>query len=534
MMNEKTPETLIELVFQKARKEPNAVVFYCLENNEWKPILWSAYIKDILAVASWLKERQVNRGDTVAIILPSCYYWDVLEKAILLAGGIPVGIEPFAASDQQEYLQYLAKTKLVIRSVDEIKHATKKAIVETEFPHISKDDPATFIFTSGTTGNSKPIIYTHDQFILAASAILTIFHDVSSKDRSISWFPLANLFQRMMNLCGIMRGTPIYFVEDPTKIIQAIQRIKPTILIGVPRFYEKIYNGIIEKVKTQPTWQQRLIHYAFKTNSKNILNPFFDLLIFKPMRKILGGQIRYMITGSASCPKHLFTFFDRVGITFLEAYGISENIIPVCINSPRDKRFGSVGKILEPNEVKLGGEEILVKGPGLFKGYVGFDTKNLFTDEGYYKTGDLGYFDNEGFLYITGRNNDVFIISTGRKISALKVQMALKQIPNIEQILIVGEGRKTLVALIYLDPKLPEEDLKKLILHYSKSLKPYEKISGCLVLKEPFSIKAKEVTTSLKLRRHLIEDKFASEIDELYRRIDEEVEKGSLVICQQV
>ncbi len=355
-------------------------------------------------------------------------------------------------------------------------------------------DLATIVYTSGTTGAAKGIPYRHDQLMAACRSLYRAYSELEPGDRTICWLPLSAMFQRMANLLSIACGMITYLVDNPRSVFEDITSIKPHFFIGVPRFYEKLDEAITDNDST----------------------PILEGL----------SQVKLMISGSAPISVAILESLQQHGIAVREAYGLSENLVPVALNRLSDYRFGTVGKPLEPNTVKLADDgEILVKGPGLFSGYLGdVQEGDRFTEDGFYRTGDVGAFDQDGFLSITGRNSDLFKTSTGRRVSPTKVEAAYAKCRYVNQMVVIGAGRKYLAALITpSEYSMPSEDLtpqmldeiKSELLAAGESLNPYERVQAFGLLPRPFI--SDELTPTQKLRRGVILTKYASLIDRLYQ-----------------
>jgi long-chain acyl-CoA synthetase len=362
----------------------------------------------------------------------------------------------------------------------------------------------------------------------------------------------------MMNVIFAAAGGAVYFCEDPRNVMDTIGEIKPAIFIGVPRFYEKVYEGFQNRIGKMPAVQKGLVKWAVKIGDRTAavrrdakrpawmltrLHAVVDGLLLRKMREVMGGEMRYMVTGSAPCPTQVLEFFDAVGIPLVEAYGMSENIVPIASNRPGEYRFGSVGKPLKSNQVRLSPEgEVLVKGPGVFSGYYRAEKpRQGFTEDGFYASSDYGFFDERGFLYLIGRKSEIIKTSTGRRISLAHVEEVIREIPLVDQVVVVGSGRKALVGLVTLNEEMvgaqargvrtePQAEgsgletgvidrLAEEIARKGQALKPYERLRGCIVFCTPFTVDAGELTLNLKVKRNVIEQKYGDEINQLYAAI---------------
>lgn len=591
--------TVPALLYERAEKNPDGIAYYFRsKNRSWETMTWLIYWQRVARIAHQLTQRGVQAGERIAIMAPSSVQWDILDKATLLAGAIVVGIDHQTSVAQQQYiLRHSEASVLIVKDAAalnsigaDLLKALRIIIVlnETSAERVgprlihwvellagdtsmapatwpSADDPAVLIYTSGTTGSPKGILFTHRQLIIAVRAIVEGLA-LREEDCAISWLPLANLFQRMINLCCIGCGAATYFVDNPAQILEEVAAIRPTFFIGVPRFYEKLYQRIQDTIARLPEWRRALVDAALRHGGEfahyqrekltvpwlvKLRQRLLDALVLAKLRSVMGGRMRFMITGSAPAAKPMLDFFYAIGLPLLEAYGMSENVVPMAFNRPHDWRPGSVGKPLAINEIESTPDgELLVCGPGLCKGYYKADNPaERFTEEGFFITGDNGYFDADGFLYLRGRTTDLIKTSTGRRLSPLKIEAALREIPLIDQALVVGNNRKELTAIITVDRQklaevLPtlelqapaESDntlleplfrlLKQDINAIAGNLAPYERVRGCLVVTGGFSVEGGQLTTNLKRRRAAIERLYAAQIDALYAAIEQQRRGG--------
>jgi long-chain acyl-CoA synthetase len=530
--------------------------------------------------------------------------WEYVQMAILMSGGVVVGIAPHDLDENINEIANRAKlVGLVIQNSSLLKkistqvRSNLKFIVGMEdtaqdneienfmrLTHLQKPknqdsggssdksrgkDPATIIFTSGTTGTPKGIMYTHEQVCLACASILEAFNDIKEDSNLVCWLPLSNLFQRMINFCAIVTGASTYFVENPRDVVKYITSVNPHIFIGVPRFFEKLYSGIMDGVNQKPLWMRKLIQWALKVGDAHasslrlkktpafttrISHIILDSLILKRLGQFMGSNLKYMISGSAPIPQWLLERFHAMGILIFEAYGISENIIPVAMNSPGAVKFGTVGKPLSGNEIKfLDDGELLVKGPGIFSGYYNDESKkSSLTSDGYLSTGDYAAIDNEGFITLTGRKSEIFKTSTGRRIAPVGIEDRIRMAPYVEHAVVFGAGRKFLVVLLSIScpllferarelnmaldenqatiPTVLYDTIKQDVIQEVAPLPKYQRPAGLLLTPHPFTVKGRELTGNLKLRRKNIEEKFKEHISELYAKLEETQHTDDIVI----
>ena len=574
--------TIPELLAARARRSGERIAYRTRDKDgAWQSLTWREVEARVLAMAAGLQALGLGAGDRLAIMMPTGLRWELLEKAALTLGAAVVGIDSHAAPAHKAFILGQSRAKaLVLSEAGDLAGlegvalpALERVIVEAEtLPNAGgrfdlhrwadfaalcegrpaahqspvADTPAAITYTSGTGGQPKGIVYSHRQMLIACESLLEAFGPITEADSAVCWLPLSNLFQRVMNLCGVGSGAACSFVEDPRRIVDELGEIRPTIFIGVPRFYEKLREGIRARLEAQPAWRRGLAALALESGEAlaeahqaetpvgaalRLRHALLDRLVLTRLRAVMGGRIRFMITGSAPAPAPVLGFYESLGLPLLEAYGLSENIVPVAVNRPGARRPGTVGRPLAPNEVRIAADgEVLVRGPGLFGGYLESQPGGAALDaEGFFATGDLGGLDPQGFLRLTGRKREIIKTSTGRRIGPQPLEAALREIPGVEQALVVGNGCKTLAALVTpaLEGQEPaaaaaalEGRLGQALAAHNGRSAPYERIAACLVLAESFTVLDGHLTPSLKLRRSWLEQRYAGEIERLYEALE--------------
>lgn len=536
-----------------------------LSGGGWQSFTWHEVWQQVQEAACALRRLGLKRGDRMAIVARTRVEWQIAELAGQLAGGIIVGIDPHASAEQISFLldhaeasALLADDREILAKVPAATQNRLKFIVAFDHEPGLKcvpwreliaggqwteslpdgDDAAALLFTAGTTGSPKAILYTHAQIVAGCRAIDGAFPPLEPSDSMVCWLPMSHLFQRMANVAAMNRGLTTYFAEDPRKIMDDVRLIRPAVFIAVPRFYEKLYDGIQLRLAEMPGWKRRLAERAVSTGierSQRLLVgaavpaqlqarfAILDWLVLRQIRKAMGGRIKFMITGSAPTPRWLLEYLFALGWLVLEAYGMSENTVPIAMNTPGRFRFGSVGPRLPGNELRLAEDgEVLVKGAGLFAGYEKTDQGDeLFTPDGFYKSGDYGHLDADGFLFLHGRRGDIFKLSTGRRIAPAPIEAAYRRCNYVDQIVIFGEGRAQLVALVVLKPDCTagREKVARAMESVASELADYERVRAFRILPQPLSMAEGELTPTLKLRRSRIAQRHAAIIDEMYREL---------------
>jgi long-chain acyl-CoA synthetase len=379
---------------------------------------------------------------------------------------------------------------------------------EPQWPALTGDDPATIIYTAGTTGASKGIEYTHAQVLIAVRAIADLYPELSPGEPTLCWLPMAHQYQRMMNLVALSRGMVTYFVEDPREILNYLPDVEPTLFLAVPRLLEKLQDCMTADPDAFRGW---------------------------------GRKNKVLITGSAPTPPRRLEFFHALGVVIYEGYAMSENTVPLSASTLRGWRLGSVGKPVPPNEIRLADDgEILVRGPGVFRGYYReAGPSDRFTADGFYRTGDVGRFDDDGFLYLTGRKAEIIKTSTGRRIAPTRVEEVYRQSPYLDHVVVFGNDRTHLVALITLKPDAVAQALTAAALPvpapagmaalpfvrelvgreletWGQALAPHERARAFAILPAPLSVADGELTPTMKLRRAAIAARHAALVERLY------------------
>lgn len=582
--------TLPELLIVRAREQPNDIAqWYLDENDQWSSVSVKEFYHKVVDLAWTLKSFGIDKGHAVAIMVATGLEWELIHHAILALGGIVVGIDPDEATEQLELIVKIASIKtLIIDRIERLDKFTVKAmeplqsIIHLDAPLavecteklsflaipkprsnrqepkplpniISPDDIATIIFTSGTTGTPKGIAYRHEQIVAAIAAILNAYPELSQLPcHLVCWLPLSNLFQRIINLCAVASGAEVYFVNNPQQIVHYLPQINPHIFIAIPRFYEKLYQGLEAKLDKQPKLVTSLLRLCLdlgETDSK--LGKWLratNRRLFRSFTGHFGRNIRFVVSGSAPMPLSLLKRFYSMGIIILEAYGLSENVIPITANRLSDFRFGSVGKPLKGNTVALANDgELLVKGKGVFQGYLANqESARHLNIDGYLASGDYAEIDAQGFIRLRGRKSELFKTSTGRKIAPIAIEALLQQSPAVEHAVIFGESRKFLVSLITTAMPSLFDDATRLIeaqelavnlAEHISALPSYKRPAGIVLSLTGLSIERQELTGTLKVRRQNVYQHYRNWIDKLYQALDDPhstIHKQPIVIEQKI
>ncbi|MBL8358932.1 MAG: AMP-binding protein [Rubrivivax sp.] len=548
-------------------------------DGRWQSHSWSELHARVEALARGCTRLGLRPGDRVAFIATGTSDWDIAHWAVLAARGVVVGIDAHAPAEMLSALLELATpSALVVDRTSRLDGVRPELAASFRFvvtlgeddpsqpalgPRVVSvralaaeaeseaapraadsrpvpEDPAWIVFTSGTTGRPKGVLFRHRQIRAAMEAILDAFNDISTGDRLASWLPLSNPFQRIVNLCAAALGAQTYYVEDPRTIMEHLPAIRPHVFIGVPRFYEKFHAVVTGRMAARGGLAAGMAHWALTTGERastlrrqglpvppmtQAALAVADGLVLRRIREAFGGRLRYLVSGSAPMPTWLLERLDAMGLRVLEAYGLSECIVPVATNRANALRFGTVGRAMKGVETRLGPDgELLIRSIGTFDGYVGaLDEGGAVDQDGWLATGDLAQIDSDGFVRLVGRKSEVFKTSTGRRVAPQAVEAALRSVAGVEHAAVFGAGRATLLALVAVAPDADTTatSLRHAVRAASRALPDYQRPAGLVVTRQPLTIETGELTGNLKLRRQVVGERYADALAQLARVVDD-------------
>jgi long-chain acyl-CoA synthetase len=537
-----------------------------LEEHEdgWREVSWPEAGARVDDLRHALLHRGVRRGDGVAVLARTRLEWILLDWAIMSVGAVVVGLYPtntasecayvlghseavlaFAEDDaQREKLESVRDGLPALREIvgfDELPAFEEegRANRELEPDEVHEDDLATLIYTSGTTGPPKGCMLTHKNLVTAALRVKT--HIEGQTDTVLLFLPLAHSFARIVHHSAASRGAALALVADATRVPEAIARVRPTILPAVPRVYEKVHANVLGEIERSSGAKRAIGRWALAVGARasrlrrdhravpralRVQEKLADRLVFAKVRERLGGRLRLGVSGAAPLGIDVLEFFDSLGMLVIEGYGLTETSSSLSVNDPDDYRFGTVGRAVDGCDIKLDVDgEILVRSETIFSGYYKDPdaTAAAFTDDGWFRTGDVGELDEDGWLKITDRKKDLIITAGGKNIAPQNLENALKASRFISQALVIGDRRPYVTALITLDPvevdgagRGAQELVQEVVDDVNRDRVRVEQIKRFAILPRDFSQEEGELTPTLKLRRKIVHEHFADEIENLY------------------
>lgn len=595
---------LAELVHRQAEKygSRTAIKYRDDKNEKWGKISWQSFADAVLQTAKAMAEFGVGVQENIGICsqnMPQCLFTDFAayaNRAVsipLYATNSPAQID-FIINDAEiktlfvgEQLQYNNAYKVqkdskflerIIVFDPDVKfnpedtssiyfddflklgdNTHAESTVKVRMNEANQDDLATIIYTSGTTGDSKGVLLYHTQYLQAMHIHSLRLPYVSDKDYSMCFLPLTHIFEKAWVYFCLTKGAKVAINRDPKMIQKTLPEIHPTMMCNVPRFWEKVYVGVHEKINNFPSLIRRFFLNAIEVGrlhnleyrNKRIAPPlglkikfaFYDKLAFGLLKKVLGiDRGRVFPVAGAPLSDKVNEFLQSVNIPIIYGYGLSETTATVCCYQPTGFIIGSIGEVMPEVEVKIdeSNSEILIKGKTVTPGYYKRpeDNKRVFTEDGFFRTGDAGYL-KDNVLYFTERIKDLYKTSNGKYIAPQAIEGLISSDKYIEQVAVIGDERKFVSALVvpayalleayaeekgitYKDRKelLQNNDINRMIEsrieENQRNLASYERIKRFTLLPEPFTMEGRELTDTLKLRRNVIKEKYAAEIDAMY------------------
>jgi long-chain acyl-CoA synthetase len=581
-----TEGNLTELIAHRAWFEPERVIMSRPLGDGWQPVTAREVEAEVRATAKGLVAAGINVGDRVAIMARTRYEWTILDFAIWFAGGCVVPIYETSSAEQVDWILSDSGAVGII-----VETPTHRDLVQTVLPshtkhvwtmtddvlsvlartgsHISDDEIdrrrnsltpetlATLIYTSGTTGRPKGVSLTHGNFLAECGNVVQGASDLFLKPggSTLLFLPVAHVFGRMVQIGAITAGLHLAHCSDPVgRLLPDLQSFKPTFVLAVPRIFEKVYNGAEAKAEAAGKGNifrkaaETAIAYSENLDAKkfkpmlSFKHALFDKLVFSKIRTTLGGAVEAAISGGAPLGARLGHFFRGAGVTIYEGYGLTETTAGATLNITGNISIGSVGRPIPGTSIKIAEDgEVLIKGPIVMRGYWQNDAANseVFDDQRWFKSGDLGRLDENGFLYIVGRKKELIVTAGGKNVAPAVLEDRLRAHPLISQCMVVGDNKPFIAALITIDAEMSkgwiaankkdgatietlrhDPDLIAVIQtavdEANKAVSKAESIRKFTILGEDFTIAGGHLTAKLSVKRHVVAAQYAKEIDDLY------------------
>ncbi|MGD9620943.1 MAG: long-chain fatty acid--CoA ligase [Mycolicibacterium sp.] len=583
-------DNVVSSVYSHERDDPDHVIFQRLVDGDWVDVTAREAVGQIRSAALGLIAEGVQPGDRVALLSATRFEWVILDYAILSVGAVTVPIYETSSPEQvrwvledsaavMAFVEIESHAQMVNQLLNELPALRKVAVIESKalnalteagasvdpgdldlrLKAIRSADPATLIYTSGTTGRPKGCQLTHSNLLYETRGATEFFPSLLHKgERLLVFLPLAHVLARALSMTAVANGVTVGYTSDIKNLVPMFGQFKPTVIVSVPRVFEKVYNtaelnaqdsgkGAIFAMAAQTAieWSQ-----ALDAGGPGILlrakHAVFDRLVYTKLRAATGGDCRASISGGAPLGARLGHFYRGIGLTIYEGYGLTETSAAITANRIGELKIGTVGKLLPGNSMAIANDgELLVRGGVVFEGYWRNETA---TGEaivnGWFHTGDLGSIDDDGFLSIVGRKKEIIVTAGGKNVAPAVLEDQLRAHPLISQAMAVGDAKPFIAALIAIDPeafevwkqhqgKAPTASVAELaddpdlvaqidlaVKNANQAVSKAEQIRKFRILPVDFTVLTGELTPTLKVKRNVVASKFAAEIEALYAKTD--------------
>ncbi|MDQ7843191.1 MAG: long-chain fatty acid--CoA ligase [Armatimonadota bacterium] len=575
-------ETLVELFEHVIRSNPpDRELLRARAGREWRSYTTSRFGEAVRQTAGRLAAAGVAPGDRVALFSENRPEWHIVDFACHLCGAALVPLYPSLPASTVAYIVKDAGARLLIVSGRE--RAATAPEAAKDLPDVrllgldpglgleplndlpvppavpahrpAADDLASLIYTSGTTGEPKGVMLSHRNFAVQINTLLPLY-PITNRDEVMSFLPLPHVFQRILDYIFLAAGCRITYVEAVEKVVPMLPLVRPTIMGSVPRVYERAYVQIMSRVQKEDrlrrlfTWAMRIGQIVRSAQREGRHPPIgaalqyalAKRLVFRKILERFGGRLRFTISGGAPLAKEIGEFFDIVGLPLLNGYGLTESAPVIAVNRLESNRIGSVGPAAPGVEIRIADDgEILARGPNIMLGYWNKPeaTAQAVDAQGWLHTGDIGYLDRDGFLYITDRKKDIIVTSGGKNVAPQPIEARLAASAYIAQALVIGDNYPYITALLTpnfevlaayftahgINGKSREEIashpvteslIAAAIKEVNAELAPYERIRRFTVLPQEFTLERGELTPSLKVRRKIVTERYRQQIEEMY------------------
>ncbi|BBM88643.1 hypothetical protein COTS27_00325 [Spirochaetota bacterium] len=574
-----TPTILTALAAAKDR-----TLFHHFHENNYATLTASEALAIIKQGALALKSLNIKRGDCVGIMMKPSPHWILCEQMIMAIGAVSVGIYDNITFKNLDH--YVKETQFKVVFIDEITafeqlivfkkkiktlimtdalygnlHRKKLtanfnflsmsrflqsgATLHKKYPtrldksltELKKDQLAAIVYTSGSTGVPKGVMLTHENFMAQLTVLQKRYPFTPEQYHALSVLPVAHIFERIIYYLYLSLKVEIYILTDPTKLTEIITKVRPVVMTAVPRLLERVHEAMLTKAKAKPLPLRLLatsaIHHAANREPlapKTALTRLYDKLVYKKLRQALGNSLKFIVSGGAALDPTTLRFFFGIGIPIYEGYGLTETAPVISCSSEAHFKPYSAGKLLENIKAKISpAGELLIHAPSVMKGYFKQPKQTLKvihtdkTKKRWFHTGDKVRIEAD-FIFIEGRLKELFKTSTGKYVNPIHIEKLLAQHKLIDHALVIGEHRKYISALLFINPlnvetyqkKLVEEDIYQFVVTHNENLEHWERIAKFKIVWKTLSISDNELTPKLNIKRNDLEIKFKSLIDALY------------------
>ena len=581
--------SLPELFFAACKRDDFGG-WYQRQNGAWTHFSKETLARDTRAVALALHSHGVKEGESIGIIAGSSPYWIMADIATQINHARVVPLFPNISSENFNFqCDDSLVSILIVNSMDDLETPLKESLsrfstiicIDSASPlpekgiywddllaegyrllqdeedqkwtleqveSIRPGDLFSIIYTSGSTGRPKGVELTHRNMLSQIHSILNLYTVDPEKDSCLTILPVAHVFERMAVYFYILNGATVYFADSPKNAAKIMTEIKPSVMIVVPRILERLYESMTAAADRARGPKRILIKSAIKlaklsdpTKKRSHAMKLYDKLVYSKMRNAIGGNFKIIVSGSCALNKSILRFLLNIGLPVYEGYGLTECSPVVSANCDHAISLGSVGKPLKHLQVKIGeNNEVLVKGDSVFAGYHNMPEINaeIFTEDGFFRTGDQGSIDENGFLSLTGRIKELLKTSTGKYVSPNPIELEISRHPLVEQALVIANDRKFVSALIWLNPegarrllRISKDDFRmdlalqslrvresilRHITRINRKLNHWEKICKWVLIGDELTIESGLLTPTLKIRRKIAEERYSDKIEGMY------------------
>ncbi|MDQ1512377.1 MAG: long-chain acyl-CoA synthetase [Microbacteriaceae bacterium] len=575
-----------ELLARRARSTPQHPLFAKPDGAGWRDVTAAEFERQVIAVAKGFVTAGIEPGAKIGLLAATGYDWTLVDFAAWYAGALVVPIYETSSPEQMRWILDDSGARAAI--VQTAEHFIRLDEVWPDLPDVesvwqlhlgdleklaergrdvpdgeidrrrrlaTEDDIATIIYTAGTTGRPKGCVLTHGNFVeLVRNTTLGIPEVVNEDASTLLFITLAHVFARFISVLCVHGGVKVGHQADTSRLLQAMGSFRPTFLLAVPRVFEKVFNSAEQKAEAGGKgdifrWAAATgIAYSKAKDAGHVpaaLAARFavaNALVFRKLRKAFGGRVRWAVSGSAPLGVRLGHFYRAMGLTILEGYGLTETTAPTSVNRPSKFKIGTVGPVMPGVAVRIADDgEIEIRGINVFRGYWHNPEATAATfDDGWFRTGDIGRFDDDGYLRITGRKKEIIVTASGKNVSPAELEDPIRANPIVSQVVVVGDERPFIAALVTLDAdmlptwlknhgedatlspaqaaELPavRDEVQRAIDVANKRVSRAEGIRAFAILPEDFTETNGQLTPKLSIKRHVILEHRAHEIDRLY------------------